>query len=93
MVGKFRLDGEEMKKGQLLVLYILILIYAICAFLSYYFFVDQLALAAGAPVPDPGDFPGHGAVQQGQLVSGGCFPDNPGRGARLRDRWYSTERF
>lgn len=43
-----------MKSNQLLVLFILLVVYALAAFLSYAFFIDQLAAVTGAPLPDLG---------------------------------------
>ena len=43
-----------MDRRQLTVFSILLLVYALCAFVTYAFFVDQLAAAAGVPIPDTG---------------------------------------
>jgi membrane protease YdiL (CAAX protease family) len=43
-----------MKRKQLTILGILLLVYALCAFLTYTFFVDELAVIAGVPMPDMG---------------------------------------
>lgn len=43
-----------MKRKQLLLFSILLVIYAICAFLTYAFFADQLASALDVPLPDLG---------------------------------------
>ncbi|HLO16177.1 MAG TPA: CPBP family glutamic-type intramembrane protease [Anaerolineales bacterium] len=43
-----------MNRKQLTVLFILLLVYALCAFLTYAFFTDQLAATAGLPMPDLG---------------------------------------
>jgi membrane protease YdiL (CAAX protease family) len=43
-----------MNRKQLTVFFILLVIYAFSAFLTYTFFVDQLAAAAGLPLPDMG---------------------------------------
>lgn len=43
-----------MNRKQLTVFVILLLIYALCVFLTYTFFVDQIAAAAGIPMPDMG---------------------------------------
>jgi membrane protease YdiL (CAAX protease family) len=41
-------------RKQLTILPILLVVYALCAFLTYTFFADQLAAAAGMPMPDLG---------------------------------------
>jgi len=43
-----------MKRKQLTIFVIFLLVYAICVFLTYTFFVDQMAAAAGSPMPDMG---------------------------------------
>ena len=43
-----------MKRKQLIVFFTLLVIYALCAFLTYTFFVDELAASAGVPMPDMG---------------------------------------
>lgn len=43
-----------MKRRQLIVFIILLVIYALAAFLTYTFYVDQLAAIAGVPLPDMG---------------------------------------
>ena len=43
-----------MKRNQLIVFFVLLIIYAICAFLTYALFTDQLAAVAGVPMPDMG---------------------------------------
>ena len=43
-----------MKRKQLIVFFTLLVIYALCAFLTYTFFVDELAATAGVPMPDMG---------------------------------------
>jgi membrane protease YdiL (CAAX protease family) len=43
-----------MKRKQWVVLLILLVVYALCAFLTYVLFSEQLALMAGAPLPDMG---------------------------------------
>jgi membrane protease YdiL (CAAX protease family) len=43
-----------MKRKQLTVFFILLVAYALAAFLTYAFFVDELAAAAGMPMPDMG---------------------------------------
>ena len=43
-----------MKRNQLIVLFVLLLGCASCAFLTYAFFTDQLTAAAGVPMPDMG---------------------------------------
>jgi len=39
-------------RKQLIVLSIMLVVYALCAFLSYTFFMDQLTAFAGAPMPE-----------------------------------------
>jgi len=41
-----------MHRKQLVVFFIMLVIYALCAFVTYAFFVDQLAASVGAPMPD-----------------------------------------
>ena len=41
-------------RKQLTVLLVLLIVYALCAFATYTFFVDELAAAAGVPMPDMG---------------------------------------
>ena len=43
-----------MHRKQLTVFFILLVIYALCAFVSYTFFIDQLTAFAGASIPDLG---------------------------------------
>ncbi len=43
-----------MKRKQILVFFVLLIIYALCAFLTYALFADQLAMVAGVPLPDMG---------------------------------------
>ena len=43
-----------MNRKQLSVLFVLLGVYALCAFLTYAFFADQLAASAGLPMPDMG---------------------------------------
>lgn len=43
-----------MKNKQISLFVILLLIYALCVFLTYTFFLDQLAATAGVPMPDMG---------------------------------------
>jgi len=43
-----------MHRKQLTVLFVLLVVYALSAFLTYAFFTDQLAAAAGMPMPDMG---------------------------------------
>lgn len=43
-----------MKQKQLIVLFVLLFVYALSAFLTYAFFVDELAATAGVPMPDMG---------------------------------------
>jgi membrane protease YdiL (CAAX protease family) len=43
-----------MKYKQLTVMLILLIVYALSAFLTYAFFIDQLAATAGVPMPDMG---------------------------------------
>jgi len=43
-----------MKRKQLTIFVIFLLIYALCVFLTYTFFVDQMAAAAGIPMSDMG---------------------------------------
>jgi len=43
-----------MHRKQLTVLFVLLVVYALCAFLTYAFFTDELAAAAGMPMPDMG---------------------------------------
>lgn len=43
-----------MKRKQLIIFFILLVAYALSAFLTYAFFLDQLAATAGAPMPDMG---------------------------------------
>ena len=43
-----------MNRKQLAVFFILLLVYALCAFLTYAFFTDQLVATAGVPMPDMG---------------------------------------
>lgn len=43
-----------MHRGQLTVFFILLIVNALCAFLTYTFFIDQLALSMGLPLPDMG---------------------------------------
>jgi len=43
-----------MNRKQLTVFFILLVVYALSAFLAYTFFVDQLAATAGVPMPDLG---------------------------------------
>ena len=40
-----------MHRKQLTVLFIMLAAYALCAFLTYTFFTDQLAASAGMPLP------------------------------------------
>jgi membrane protease YdiL (CAAX protease family) len=44
----------KMQRKQLTVFFILLVVYALSAFLSYTFFIDQLTAFAGAPLPDMG---------------------------------------
>jgi membrane protease YdiL (CAAX protease family) len=46
-----------MHRKQLTVFFIMLAVYALCAFVTYAFFVDQLAAAAGLPVPEMGASP------------------------------------
>jgi len=46
-----------MHRKQLTVFFIMLATYALCAFATYTFFVDQLAAAAGVPMPDMGVSP------------------------------------
>ncbi len=64
-----------MKRNQLIVFFVLLIIYAICAFLTYAFFIDQLAALAGVPMPDMGvSNAGMGLVNAGiVLVLYGIF--------------------
>jgi hypothetical protein len=41
-------------RKQLTTFFVLLVVYALCAFLTYTFFADQLAAAAGMPMPDLG---------------------------------------
>jgi membrane protease YdiL (CAAX protease family) len=43
-----------MNRKQLTVFFILLVVYALCAFLTYAFFTDQLVETAGVPMPDMG---------------------------------------
>lgn len=43
-----------LKRNQLVIFLILLIVYALCAFLTYVFFSEQLAAAAGVPMPDLG---------------------------------------
>src|SRR5512134_3135256 len=43
-----------MHRKQLTVLFILLLVYALCAFLTYTFFTEEMAAFAGLPMPDTG---------------------------------------
>jgi len=43
---------NEMKRKQLTVFFILLLLYAVCTFATYAFFTDELAAVAGVPMPD-----------------------------------------
>jgi hypothetical protein len=43
-----------MPRKQLTVFIILLVVYALCAFVSYTFFIDQLTAFAGAPLPETG---------------------------------------
>jgi len=43
-----------MNRRQLTVFFILLAVYALCAFMTYAFFTDQLAATAGMPMPDMG---------------------------------------
>jgi membrane protease YdiL (CAAX protease family) len=43
-----------MHRKQLTVLFILLVVYALCAFLTYTFFTEELAVTAGMPMPDLG---------------------------------------
>lgn len=45
---------DKMKRNQLIVFFVLLVIYAICAFLTYALFTDQLATVTGVPMPDMG---------------------------------------
>jgi hypothetical protein len=44
----------NMKRSQLTVFLILLVVYAFCAFATYAFFTDELAATAGVPMPDMG---------------------------------------
>jgi len=41
-------------RKQLIILFVLLIIYALCAFLTYALFTDQLASVSGVPLPDMG---------------------------------------
>ena len=43
-----------MHRKQLIVFFTLLVVYALCAFLTYAFFIDQIAASAGLPMPDTG---------------------------------------
>jgi membrane protease YdiL (CAAX protease family) len=43
-----------LKRNQLVLFLLLLIVYALCAFLTYVFFSEQLAAAAGVPMPDLG---------------------------------------
>ena len=42
-----------MRRKQLTVFLIMLVIYAFCAFAAYAFFADQMAASAGVPIPKP----------------------------------------
>ena len=44
----------RMNRKQLIVFLVLLVVYALCAFLTYALFTDQLAAVAGVPMPDMG---------------------------------------
>ncbi len=46
-----------MSRKQLSIFFVLLIAYAICAFVTYAFFLDQLAASAGIPIPDMGVSP------------------------------------
>lgn len=46
-----------MHRKQLTVFFIMLAVYALCAFITYAFFADQLATSAGVPMPDFGVSP------------------------------------
>lgn len=53
---------------QLVVLFILLCVYALCAFLTYAFFIDQLAATAGLPAPNMGASNGMFALASAGIV-------------------------
>jgi membrane protease YdiL (CAAX protease family) len=52
--GMVQSRSFKMKRNQLIIFFILLVAYALAAFLTYAFFVEQLAAAAGMPLPDMG---------------------------------------
>jgi hypothetical protein len=49
--------GETVHRKQLTVFFIMLVGYALCAFITYTFFIDQLAASAGVPMPEMGVSP------------------------------------
>jgi membrane protease YdiL (CAAX protease family) len=47
-------ERKKMNYKQLKVFFVFLIIYAVCAFLTYAFFADQLAASMGVPMPDMG---------------------------------------
>lgn len=47
----FRVPEQKMPRKQLTVFFILLIVYALCAFMTYAFFTDQLAASADMPMP------------------------------------------
>src|SRR5512141_2663777 len=59
MIERMKEERGKKKEGnmhrkQLTVFFILLVVYALCAFLTYAFFAEQLAASAGVPMPDTG---------------------------------------
>ena len=56
-VSQLQISSKESvtnRRKQLTVFFILLAVYALCAFVTYTFFVDQIATTAGIPMPDMG---------------------------------------
>jgi membrane protease YdiL (CAAX protease family) len=45
---------NRINRKQIIVFFVLLIVYAVCAFLTYALFTDQLAAVAGVPMPDMG---------------------------------------
>jgi hypothetical protein len=50
--GNAVLEGEKMNRKQLIVFAVLLLVYALSIFITYTFFMDQIAASAGVPMPE-----------------------------------------